>query len=120
MAVLERFKEIGMLMGVGMNRSRVFFMIVYETFMLVFIAVPVGLLIAYLNIEYLGNVGMDLSDVYAEGYAEFGFKSIIYPELDGIYYLRIMIMVVIAALLSSLVPAITAIRLKPVEAIRKI
>ena len=75
---------------------------------------------AYANIQYLGNVGMDLSSTYGEGYAEFGFKSIIYPELEGIYYVRIMIMVVIAAILSSIIPAITAIKLKPVEAIRKI
>jgi ABC-type lipoprotein release transport system permease subunit len=120
MAVLERYKEIGMLMGIGMNKRRVFLMIVFETIMLVFIAVPIGLLAAYLHIEYLGNVGMDVSGMYAEGYAEFGFKSIIYPELEGRYYIQIMFMVTIAALLSSILPAFTAISLKPVEAIRKI
>jgi ABC-type antimicrobial peptide transport system permease subunit len=120
MAVLERYKEIGMLMGIGMNKGRVFTMIVFETLMLVFVAVPFGLLAAYLLIEYLGTAGMDLSGMYAEGYSEFGFKSIIYPELERIYYIQIMIMVVIAAILSSLLPAMTAIRLNPVEAIRKI
>jgi ABC-type lipoprotein release transport system permease subunit len=109
-----------MLMGIGMNKRRVFLMIVFETIMLVFIAVPIGLLAAYLHIEYLGNVGMDVSGMYAEGYAEFGFKSIIYPELEGRYYIQIMFMVTIAALLSSILPAFTAISLKPVEAIRKI
>ena len=120
MSVLERYKEIGMLMAVGMNRRRLFAMIVIETLMLVFIAVPFGLLAAYGTISYLGEVGMDLSAIYAEGYAEFGFKSIIYPKLATENYITIMIMVAVAAILSSIFPAITAVRLNPLEAIRKI
>lgn len=120
MSVLERYKEIGMLMAVGMNRRRLFTMIVIETLMLVMIAVPFGLLAAYSTITYLGNVGLDLSAIYAEGYAEFGFKSIIYPKLERENYITIMIMVSVAAILSSIFPAITAVRLNPLEAIRKI
>ena len=120
MAVLERVREIGMLMAIGMNRIRLFGMIALETAMLVLIASPFGLLLAYLTISYLGETGMDLSGMYQEGYASYGFKSFIYPKLENIYYLRILIMVVITALLASIYPAVTAIRLNPVSAIRKI
>ena len=120
MAVLERVREIGMLMAIGMNRQKVFTMISLETIYLVLIATPLGLGLAYITIQYLGEAGMDLSAIYAEGYAAYGFKSYIYPKLDDIYYLRIMIMIVVASLLASIYPALTAIRLNPVEAIRKI
>ncbi|MGI9542951.1 MAG: ABC transporter permease, partial [Cyclobacteriaceae bacterium] len=120
MSVLERVREIGMLMAIGMNRLRLFGMIALETSFLVLIATPFGLLFAYLTNSYLGEVGMDLSGLYQEGYASYGFKSFIYPKLENIYYFRIMIMVVITAILASIYPAITAIRLNPVTAIRKI
>jgi len=42
MAVLERTKELGMLMAVGMNKAKVFWMIVIETLMLGMIAAWIG------------------------------------------------------------------------------
>lgn len=120
MAVLERVREIGMLMAIGMNKLRLFGMITLETIFLVSIATPLGLLAAFLTISYLGETGMDLSSVYKEGYAAYGFKSFIYPQLDGIYYWRMVVMVSIAALAASIYPAITAVRLNPVKAIRAI
>ncbi|MEO1051975.1 MAG: FtsX-like permease family protein [Bacteroidota bacterium] len=119
MAVLERVKEIGMLMAVGMNKTRIFSMIFLETLFIVMFAAPLGLLLAMATIYYTGNVGLDLSAV-SDAYASFGFKSRIYPELEFYYYMRIMVLVVIAAILSSIYPAITALRLNPVEAIRKL
>ncbi len=120
MAVLERVREIGMLMAIGMNKVRLFSMISLETIFMVMIASPFGLLLAYFSIEYLGLVGMDLSGIYAEGYAQYGFKSMIYPSLTTEYYLRIMVLVFVTAILSSIYPAFTALRLNPVTAIRKI
>lgn len=120
MAVLERVREIGMLMAIGMSRWRVFSLIALETVYLVLIASPLGLLLAYVTISHLGEVGMDLSALYQEGYAAYGFKSFIYPKLENIYYFRIFVMVAITAILASIYPAVTAVRLNPVNAIRKI
>lgn len=120
MAVLERVREIGMLMAIGMNRARLFGMITLETLFLVLIASPLGLLLAYLTIQWLGRYGLDLSGIYQEGYAAYGFQPIIYPHLAPVYYGRMLLMVAIAAILASIYPSITAIRLNPVTAIRKI
>ena len=94
-------------------------MISLETICLVIAAAPIGMLLGYFTVKYLGETGMDLSAVYDEGYAAYGFKSFIYPKLEDIYYIRITIMVVVTALLASIYPAITAIRLDPLKAIRK-
>lgn len=120
MAVLERVREIGMLMAIGMNKIKLFVMISLETICLVITAAPIGMLLGYFTVQYLGETGMDLSAVYDEGYAAYGFKSFIYPKLEDIYYIRITIMVIVTALLASIYPAITAIRLDPLKAIRKI
>jgi len=119
MAVLERVREIGMLMAIGMNKWRIFSMISLETILLIMIASPIGLLLAYLTITYLGRVGMDLSSAQ-DSYASFGFQSFIYPSLDPSYYWQILFLVSIAAFAASIYPAITAIRLDPSQAMRKI
>ncbi len=120
MAVLERVREIGVLMAIGMNRTKLFLMISLETICLVMAATPFGMLLGYFTVQYLGKTGMDLSAIYQEGYAAYGVQSYIYPKLEDIYYLRVMFMVIVTALLASIYPAITAIRLNPIKAIRKI
>jgi len=119
MAVLERVKELGMLMAIGMNKLRVFLMIALETVLLAVVGAPVGLLLGYLTIQYLGEYGIDLS-AYSDTLSMYGMSSVIYFELDPVVYWQIPIAVAITAVLASLYPAYKAIRLRPVEAIRKI
>jgi ABC-type lipoprotein release transport system permease subunit len=47
-----------------------------------------------------------------------GVQSIIYPEIVPSYYLIIAVMVITTALIASILPAIKALKLNPVEAIR--
>jgi len=119
MAVMERTKELGMLMAVGMNRSRVFSMILIETFYLIFVAVPIGLLLAWGTVAVTAHTGIDVS-AFSKGLAAYGLSTVIHPELSGIYYLNISIMMGIAAILAAIYPAWKALNLKPVEAIRKL
>lgn len=117
MAVLERVKEIGMLMAVGMTKSRVFNMIMFETVFMTMIGAPVGLFLAWLSINYFGSAGIDLSGA---AYESQGFGGIVYPFLDTESYVNVTIMVLVMSLLAAIYPALKALSLKPVEAIRKI
>ncbi len=119
MAVLERIREFGMLMAIGMNKSRLFFIIIIETILLSLIGCPLGMGFAWLTIKMTAERGIDLTS-FSEGFSKFGFAPIIHPELPTSYYLQIGVMTFLAALLSSLYPAFKAFSLKPVEAIRKI
>ncbi len=119
MAVLERTRELGMLMSVGMNKFRVFGMIVIETVMLGVLSATAGILLGWLSVQQLSEVGLDLSS-FSQGLKQFGMSTIVYPHLDPNLYVQLAIAVLITTLLASLYPAYKAISLRPVEAVRKI
>lgn len=119
MAVLERTKELGMLMSIGMNKLRVFGMVVFETVLLGFIGAPIGLFLGWLTVQHFSAAGLDLS-AFSGGMEQFGMSTIVYPDLDTGIYIQLGLSVVVTAVLASLYPAFKAISLRPVEAIRKI
>lgn len=118
MAVLERTRELGMLRAVGMNKPRVFSMIVLETLFLTMVGTPLGLLLSWLTVNYFEEAGINLA-AFAEGLSEYGLSTVIYPTLPPVYYFNIALLIAVAALLSALYPAWKTLQLKPVEAIRK-
>jgi ABC-type antimicrobial peptide transport system permease subunit len=117
MAILERRRELGMLMAVGMNKRKLFIMILVETLMLGFVAGPVGILLGDLSTRVMMGIGIDLTSK-KEGLANLGVQSIIYPEIVPEYYLIVAVMVIMTALLAALYPAYKALKLNPVQAIR--
>ncbi len=119
MAVMERVREIGMLMAIGMNRIKIFLMIMLETILLMLTGSVVGLFLSWLLVSFFSKHGIDLS-MFESGMAGFGFNSMVYPYLEGEAYIKIVIMVIIAGIISSIVPARRALKLNPSEAIRKL
>lgn len=119
MAVLERVRELGVLMALGMRRGRVFMMVMLETIFLSTVGGPLGLMAGYATISYLGERGIDLS-TYSQGLEAIGYESILYPSLDPTDYLQIVISVLITAILASVYPAWKAIRYDPVTAIHSL
>lgn len=115
MAVLERTREIGMLMAIGMNKFRLFGLILIETIFLSLIGGPAGLFIAWLTIKYFGQQGINLTGA---AYGEMGFGSIIYPFLDFNNYMGVTFMVIIMSILAAIYPALKALKLRPVDALR--
>lgn len=119
MAVLERSKEIGMLLAIGMNRLKVFSMILTETIFLTITSSPLGILLTWGVVRIYQRKGIDISAIGGMTMSEFGFSSMIYPAFPWEKMPGEMTIVVSAALLSSLIPAFKAIRLKPVDALQK-
>lgn len=117
MAVLERTREIGMLMAIGMTKGRIFSMIMIETVIMSMIGCPLGLALSWLSISFFGNTGINVN---AAVYEDFGFGNTIYPALEISRYFDVALMVFVMALIAALFPSRKALKLKPVEAIRKI
>jgi ABC-type antimicrobial peptide transport system permease subunit len=119
MAVMERVREIGMLMAIGMNKTKIFLMIMLETILLMLTGSIAGLIFSYVIVNLFGKYGINLSTV-ASGLSDIGFSSMVYPFLETEEYIKIVIMVLIAGIISSIVPARKALKLNPSEAIRKL
>lgn len=119
MAVLERRRELGMLMAVGMNKQKVFGMVLVETLMLGVVAGPIGIALGDVTTRVMMGIGIDLTSK-KEGLAELGVQSVIYPEIVPEYYLIMAAMVIATALIAAIFPAYKALKLNPVEAIRSI
>ena len=117
MAILERTRELGMLMAVGMTRRKVFRLVVWETLLLSFAGMPVGLLLGHLTIAVTSRTGITLEG-YDKGLEEFGLQSTIYPVSVPEYYLPIALLVALLGLLSALYPARKALKLNPIESMR--
>lgn len=118
MAVIERIKEIGMLMAIGMNKQRIFMMILLETTFLSLTGAVLGMAAGYFTTSLLGSRGMDLSVVGGDSLNEFGFDSVIYPIIEPQAFIVITVLVILTALLTSIFPALKALRLKPAEAVQ--
>ncbi len=119
MSVIERTREIGMLTALGMNRRKVFVLILSETVILTLIGVPLGILVSWISIQYFSKVGIDISSFSEEAMSSFGFTSMIYPEFPFESLLMVMIIVASTALVSALFPSLKAIKLQPADALRQ-
>lgn len=120
MSVFERTREIGMLMCIGMKKSKVFAMILLETTLLSLTGGVAGLLISYALISRLNKTGFDMGwfgDTDSLG--EWGLSSFVYPDLDPAFYFQTALLVVLFAVLAAVYPARKAVKLIPADAVRK-
>ncbi len=117
MAVLERIKEIGMLMAVGMNRIRVFTMIMLETVFLSIVGGGIGMAVSAMLLNYFGRVGMSFSSV-SKGLESFGYSAVILPKVETSFYFMLSFLIILTGIIASIYPAIKAVKLNPAEAVR--
>ncbi|NOT36624.1 MAG: ABC transporter permease [Saprospiraceae bacterium] len=118
MAIMERTREIGMIAALGASRIRIFFLVLLETVFLTLGGAPLGLLIGWLLSVYFNKNGLNLSGMGEDVLSSFGFKVIIYPSFPAEKLLPVLIIVVVTALLSSIIPALKAINMKPIDALK--
>jgi len=117
MSVMERTREIGILLAVGMKKIKIFTMILLETIMLSISGGLTGIVLGLATISYFAMDGIDLTAV-AASLESFGASTLLYPFLPAAMYFTLTILVIIAATIAAIYPALKAIRLQPAEAVR--
>ena len=120
MSVLERTREFGVMMAVGMSPATLFKLVFAESVWLAVIGIVVGVVITCPWYAYLHYVGLDFSGAIGEDYSAGGilidplikirlFKESVIAILAGVFALT---------LLSGLYPAWRAGRIPPVESLK--
>ncbi|MBN2892025.1 MAG: ABC transporter permease [Bacteroidales bacterium] len=117
MSVMERTKELGMVMSIGMKKGKVFMMIMYESVMVSLTGGVVGMIIGAAVSLYFGKVGIDIS-AYSSAMESFGLDTMMYPSLSLGFFVGITILVILTGILSAIYPARRALKLNPSEALR--
>ncbi len=111
MNVLERVREIGTMLAVGMRRRQIVALFLLEGAVLGLVGGVLGALVGAAVTLWLGQRGIQMS---APGAA---VDSIIRPSVTFLYLVRSVGLTTVGAALSALWPAYRAAQLRPVEAL---
>ena len=117
MSVFERINELGILLAIGMKTTKLFTMILLESFLLGCLGTVVGSSIGGVIIVLLNKSGLNLS-LFAESLNSYGIGAILYPTVNITQVSSVLIMIPLISIIGAVYPAYKAIKLQPVEAIR--
>ncbi len=117
MVVMERTKEIGMLMAIGMNKMRIFSMILLESTLLTLTGGVVGIIIGTAFSNWKSRDPIDLSR-WAQGYEQLGYDAYVYMNLEPMMLVNITVMVIFTGIIAALYPAYKALKNDPADALR--
>jgi ABC-type lipoprotein release transport system permease subunit len=115
MSVFERTREFGVLMAVGMQKHKVFLLIMLETSLLGMSGALLGVGICAVLMMLLQTTGISLNSM-AEGLGAFGVDTTIYPRVSFGEYQLIFLTVVAASFLAALYPARQILKQRPADA----
>lgn len=116
-AVLERVREFGMLRALGMRPRAVVVQVVIESVLIVGFALACGIAVGIALVGFFAE-GIDLSN-YAAGAELAGMRSRLVPHLVVRDVLLLSGLAVALAVLASAYPAWRAVRIKPLDALRR-
>ena len=116
-AVMERTREFGMLRAIGMRPGAVVTQVLIESSLIMLTGVLVGLALGCLLIWWLAD-GIDLSH-WSQGVEMAGLRSLLVPRLMPGALLLVAGMSLVLGALASLYPAWRAVRIEPLEALRR-
>lgn len=120
MAVFERTREIGTVNALGMSPLQILALFLLESFFLSLLGVGIGFVSGLLILSHLTSNGIDLSawvmDMSFAG-------SHIDPVMEVVWtwneYLNSVLSLILVVILATLLPALRAARMKPVDALAK-
>lgn len=115
-STLERVKEFGIMMSLGVKPKKIFFMILYEAAILVFIGTLIGLILSWLAGSYLEAHPFSLGETVSKNMEAQGFSPLIYTKLTAGIIFSWGAGIFLASLLAALYPAQKVARMSPLKA----
>jgi ABC-type lipoprotein release transport system permease subunit len=115
MSVLERTREFGMLMALGMRPGMIGRMVWMETLLLLAVGLGAGIMIGFAITQYYANVGIYFGETQ-EVFAKFGLPGAMYPQINPFTLLAGPTVIAVCILLAGIYPLLRIYRLQPIQA----
>ena len=118
MSVMERTRELGVMLALGTRGSQLVLTILFEALFLALLGMVAGAVLGGLIVAWLNRSGIDLSAIAGSFETIPGITDKVYPVLilDHVWLPSVLLFA--CSVLVALYPAKRAARLDPVEAIR--
>ncbi len=115
--VMERVRELGMFRALGMRPNAVLLQVMIESILIVVVGLLGGLIIGYMLVIWMSG-GIDLSE-FSQGLEMIGIRSVVVPRLLVQDIVQVSVLTTVLGFLASLYPAVKAVRIRPLDALRK-
>lgn len=116
-SILERIREFGILLAIGEPYRYIRRQVLLEALLLGVGGYIIGSMAGAAALHYLQLYGLDLS-AFSEGLEEFGMSSILYATMEFYYFTFTLGAIILAALLSVILPLKKIKRLHPIDVIQ--
>lgn len=119
MMMMERKYEMGLLLAIGMKKSKMITLFIVESVITVFAGCIAGLLSAIPIVYYLKKHPIGMSGETARAYERFGFEAIFPASTHASIFIYQMFIVLIIGLGLSVYPVIKVMNLNVVDSMKK-
>lgn len=92
-------------------------MIMLESVFLSLVGGVLGMIISKLIIGLTATNGINFAS-YAEGFEAMGYAAHIYPVISTSFFATVTVLIITTGILSSIYPALKALKLDPADALR--
>lgn len=119
MVMVERKYELGMLIAIGMKKSRLAILLMLESMFTVVTGCLLGILVSVPLVYYLNRYPLRIGGETAKAYEKFGFEAVFPTSTDASNFITQGLIVMGVGLILSLYPIYKIIRLDPVTAMKR-
>lgn len=119
MSVLERTREFGVLLALGMRPAQISQMVWAETLLMLMFGLAVGMLLGYGLTEYYAFAGIHFEQAQ-EVFERYGLPSAIYPKINLFTFIAGPAVIGLSVLLAGLFPVLRIHRMDAVTAMRTV
>ncbi len=116
LSIIERVREFGVMMAMGLNQVKVILMVLFESMLLCGVGAFLGAVFGGWSVWEMSK-GFSIPG-FGDLFADMGLPSLLFATLSSNDIIFTVCFVLATGILAALLPAITAGRLQPVEAMR--
>ena len=116
-SILDRTREFGIMLGIGMHYRYIRLQIMFESFVVGFVGYLGGAVLGVVFLIYLRDYGLDLSS-FSDALEMWGYEATIRATIKFSYFTTTFAAIIAASILSVFIPLKKIKKLNPIEVIK--